>query len=75
MLPLEKRTCYVFVFLQAIDEFISASQNATKGEQQLFEGEWQMIWSSQVGFSHLLSNKTIKRSKFFIFVCLKSHIC
>lgn len=31
---------------KAIDEFMSLNQ--TKDEQQLIEGEWQMIWSSQV---------------------------
>lgn len=34
--------------MQAIDEFISLNQNVVKGEPELQEGEWQMIWSSQV---------------------------
>ncbi|KAJ9558976.1 hypothetical protein OSB04_013590 [Centaurea solstitialis] len=33
------------VVIQAIEEFVSLNQ--TNGEQQLVEGEWQMIWSSQ----------------------------
>jgi hypothetical protein len=32
--------------LQAIKEFISLNQNI--GELKLQEGEWQMVWSSQV---------------------------
>lgn len=34
--------------LQAIDEFLSLSKSVAKDEPVLLEGEWQMIWSSQV---------------------------
>ena len=43
--------------MQAIDEFMSLNQ--TKGEQQLIEGEWQMIWSSQV-YNNLQQSKSIE---------------
>ncbi|KAJ0618736.1 putative elongation factor 1B gamma, glutathione S-transferase, Thioredoxin-like superfamily [Helianthus annuus] len=33
---------------KAINEFISANENITKRVQHLIEGEWQMIWSSQI---------------------------
>ncbi|KAL4560973.1 hypothetical protein LXL04_033131 [Taraxacum kok-saghyz] len=39
---------------QAIDEFMSLNQ--TKGEQQLIEGEWQMIWSSQMETDSWIEN-------------------
>ncbi|KAI7727469.1 hypothetical protein M8C21_017473 [Ambrosia artemisiifolia] len=42
--------------MQAIEEFISVNQNATKGEQQLIEGEWQMIWSSQMETDSWIEN-------------------
>ncbi|KAK6164252.1 hypothetical protein DH2020_001116 [Rehmannia glutinosa] len=32
---------------KAIDEFITFNQNTAKGELELIEGEWLMIWSSQ----------------------------
>ncbi|KAK6141675.1 hypothetical protein DH2020_024584 [Rehmannia glutinosa] len=32
---------------KAIDEFITLNQNTAKGELELVEGEWLMIWSSQ----------------------------
>ncbi|KAL3645087.1 putative plastid-lipid-associated protein 12, chloroplastic [Castilleja foliolosa] len=32
---------------EAIEEFIKLNQNTTKGELELLEGEWLMIWSSQ----------------------------
>lgn len=35
---------------QAIDEFLYLSKNLSKCEPELLEGEWQMIWSSQVPF-------------------------
>lgn len=34
--------------LQAVDKFISINQNRVSGEIELVEGEWKMIWSSQV---------------------------
>ncbi|CAH1419436.1 unnamed protein product [Lactuca virosa] len=40
--------------IQAIDEFMSLNQ--TKGEQQLIEGEWQMIWSSQMETDSWIEN-------------------
>lgn len=39
------------ITLQAIDELISLHQNLNRDETQLQEGEWQMLWSSQVVFS------------------------
>ncbi|KAI3743186.1 hypothetical protein L1987_60891 [Smallanthus sonchifolius] len=42
--------------IQAIDEFVSVNQNVTKGEQQLIEGEWQMIWSSQMETDSWIEN-------------------
>lgn len=42
--------------IQAIDEFVSLNQIATKGEQQLVEGEWQMIWSSQMETDSWIEN-------------------
>uniref|UniRef100_A0A5B7BJD2 Plastid lipid-associated protein/fibrillin conserved domain-containing protein n=1 Tax=Davidia involucrata TaxID=16924 RepID=A0A5B7BJD2_DAVIN len=42
--------------LQAIDEFLSLSQNVAKGESGLLEGEWQMIWSSQMETDSWLEN-------------------
>ncbi|KAK7856264.1 probable plastid-lipid-associated protein 12, chloroplastic [Quercus suber] len=41
---------------EAIDEFISSNQNLTGGETELQEGEWQMIWSSQVETDSWLEN-------------------
>ncbi|XP_042011471.1 probable plastid-lipid-associated protein 12, chloroplastic [Salvia splendens] len=32
---------------EAIDQFVAANQTTTKGEFELLEGEWLMIWSSQ----------------------------
>ncbi|GFP94395.1 probable plastid-lipid-associated protein 12 chloroplastic [Phtheirospermum japonicum] len=32
---------------EAIEEFIKLNQNTVKGELELLEGEWLMIWSSQ----------------------------
>lgn len=40
--------------IQAIDEFMSLNQ--TKGEQKLIEGEWQMIWSSQMETDSWIEN-------------------
>ncbi|KVI00238.1 Plastid lipid-associated protein/fibrillin conserved domain-containing protein [Cynara cardunculus var. scolymus] len=42
--------------IQAIDEFVSLNQTARKGEQQLVEGEWQMIWSSQMETDSWIEN-------------------
>ncbi|KAJ0502782.1 hypothetical protein HanHA300_Chr11g0416831 [Helianthus annuus] len=42
--------------MQAIDEFISVNQNVTDGEQPLIEGEWQMIWSSQMETDSWIEN-------------------
>jgi len=33
--------------IEAIDEFISLNKNSAKGEPELLEGEWKMLWSSQ----------------------------
>ena len=49
--------CLLNSSAQAIDEFMSLNQ--TKGEQQLIEGEWQMIWSSQV-YNNLQQSKSIE---------------
>ncbi|KAL7616768.1 hypothetical protein Lser_V15G02581 [Lactuca serriola] len=40
--------------IQAIEEFMSLNQ--TKDEQQLIEGEWQMIWSSQMETDSWIEN-------------------
>ncbi|CAI9268562.1 unnamed protein product [Lactuca saligna] len=40
--------------IQAIDEFMSLNQ--TEDEQQLIEGEWQMIWSSQMETDSWIEN-------------------
>ncbi|XP_076916703.1 putative plastid-lipid-associated protein 12, chloroplastic [Bidens hawaiensis] len=42
--------------IQAIDEFISVSKNVTTGEQPLIEGEWKMIWSSQMETDSWIEN-------------------
>lgn len=34
--------------MQAIDKLVSLYQNSGKSEMELYEGEWQMLWSSQV---------------------------
>lgn len=36
--------------MQAIDKLVSLYQNSGKSETELQEGEWQMLWSSQVNF-------------------------
>lgn len=41
---------------EAIDEFISSSEFMGKGEPELQEGEWKMIWSSQVETDSWLEN-------------------
>ncbi|MBA0853406.1 hypothetical protein Goshw_017079 [Gossypium schwendimanii] len=41
---------------EAIDEFISLSKSVAKDEPVLLEGEWQMIWSSQVETDSWLEN-------------------
>ncbi|KAK9274181.1 hypothetical protein L1049_018995 [Liquidambar formosana] len=41
---------------EAIDEFIALDQNIAKGEPELLEGEWQMIWSSQTETDSWLEN-------------------
>ncbi|KAG5628522.1 hypothetical protein H5410_000239 [Solanum commersonii] len=41
---------------KAIDEFISLNQNVANPELELLEGEWQMIWSSQVETDSWLEN-------------------
>ncbi|KAH9789365.1 putative plastid-lipid-associated protein 12 [Citrus sinensis] len=33
---------------QAINEFISSNQSTAEEERELLEGEWQMLWSSQI---------------------------
>ncbi|XWS28245.1 hypothetical protein CRYUN_Cryun25bG0050100 [Craigia yunnanensis] len=41
---------------EAIDEFISLSKSVAKDEPALLEGEWQMIWSSQIETDSWLEN-------------------
>ncbi|KAL7174635.1 hypothetical protein ACSBR2_033806 [Camellia fascicularis] len=41
---------------EAIDEFILLNKNVAKGEPELLEGEWQMIWSSQMETDSWLEN-------------------
>ncbi|XP_022754334.1 probable plastid-lipid-associated protein 12, chloroplastic isoform X2 [Durio zibethinus] len=41
---------------EAIDEFISLSKSVTNDEPVLLEGEWQMIWSSQIETDSWLEN-------------------
>ncbi|KAG4133297.1 hypothetical protein ERO13_D08G088366v2 [Gossypium hirsutum] len=41
---------------EAIDEFISLSKSGAKDEPVLLEGEWQMIWSSQIETDSWLEN-------------------
>ncbi|KAG6630071.1 probable plastid-lipid-associated protein 12, chloroplastic [Carya illinoinensis] len=41
---------------EAIDEFISFHQNLSRDETELQEGEWQMIWSSQVETDSWIEN-------------------
>ncbi|XP_028076542.1 probable plastid-lipid-associated protein 12, chloroplastic isoform X1 [Camellia sinensis] len=41
---------------EAIDEFILLTKNVAKGEPELLEGEWQMIWSSQMETDSWLEN-------------------
>ncbi|KAL4271569.1 hypothetical protein GQ457_13G010990 [Hibiscus cannabinus] len=41
---------------EAIDEFLSLSKSESKDEPVLLEGEWQMIWSSQVETDSWLEN-------------------
>ncbi|CAN4114066.1 unnamed protein product [Withania somnifera] len=41
---------------EAIDEFISLKKNVANPELELLEGEWQMIWSSQVETDSWIEN-------------------
>lgn len=41
---------------EAIDELISLHQKRGKGEAELEEGEWQMLWSSQIETDSWLEN-------------------
>ncbi|GKU94180.1 hypothetical protein SLEP1_g7706 [Rubroshorea leprosula] len=41
---------------EAIDEFISLNQSTATDGKELLEGEWQMIWSSQVETDSWLEN-------------------
>ncbi|KAF8403912.1 hypothetical protein HHK36_012018 [Tetracentron sinense] len=41
---------------EAIDEFISLNQSVAKGEPELLEGEWQLIWSSQTETDSWIEN-------------------
>ncbi|XP_031100293.1 probable plastid-lipid-associated protein 12, chloroplastic [Ipomoea triloba] len=41
---------------EAIDEFISSNQKDGNSELELIEGEWQMIWSSQVETDSWIEN-------------------
>jgi len=42
----------LYQFQQAIDELISLKQNSGPEEPELEEGEWQMMWNSQVDFGN-----------------------
>ncbi|EXB29013.1 putative plastid-lipid-associated protein 12 [Morus notabilis] len=42
--------------LEAIEEFLSSYQKKGKGEAELEEGEWQMLWSSQTETDSWLEN-------------------
>ncbi|KAG6790982.1 hypothetical protein POTOM_000092 [Populus tomentosa] len=42
--------------LEAIDEFIKLNQNVAKDEMELIDGEWQMIWSSQMETDSWIEN-------------------
>ena len=41
---------FTLLFQQAIDELISLKQNTGQEDPELEEGEWQMMWNSQVRF-------------------------
>ncbi|XP_044505613.1 probable plastid-lipid-associated protein 12, chloroplastic [Mangifera indica] len=41
---------------EAIDEFVALNGNTAEDEPELIEGEWQMIWSSQVETDSWLEN-------------------
>ncbi|KDP34260.1 hypothetical protein JCGZ_12828 [Jatropha curcas] len=41
---------------EAIDEFLLVNQNIAKDELELLEGEWQMIWSSQMETDSWIEN-------------------
>ncbi|CAN0910238.1 Probable plastid-lipid-associated protein 12, chloroplastic [Linum grandiflorum] len=41
---------------EAIDEFLQANEDVVKGEQQLLEGEWRMVWSSQTETDSWIEN-------------------
>ncbi|XP_022849099.1 probable plastid-lipid-associated protein 12, chloroplastic isoform X2 [Olea europaea var. sylvestris] len=41
---------------KAIDEFITLNQDVVKNELELLEGEWEMIWSSQVETDSWIEN-------------------
>ncbi|XAR60432.1 hypothetical protein NMG60_11033805 [Bertholletia excelsa] len=41
---------------EAIDEFISLTQNVNKGDAELLEGTWQMMWSSQIETDSWIEN-------------------
>ncbi|CAA3013946.1 probable plastid-lipid-associated 12, chloroplastic [Olea europaea subsp. europaea] len=41
---------------EAIDEFITLNQDVVKNELELLEGEWEMIWSSQVETDSWIEN-------------------
>lgn len=42
--------------LEAINEFIKLNQNVAKDEMELIDGEWQMIWSSQMETDSWIEN-------------------
>lgn len=45
---------WIILFMQAMDKLISLNQNnrpIDEDETELQEGEWEMIWSSQVSFA------------------------
>ncbi|KDO56406.1 hypothetical protein CISIN_1g0157692mg, partial [Citrus sinensis] len=41
---------------QAINEFISSNQSTAEEERELLEGEWQMLWSSQMETDSWIEN-------------------
>ncbi|CAN1174957.1 Probable plastid-lipid-associated protein 12, chloroplastic [Linum perenne] len=41
---------------EAIEEFLRENKDVVKGEQQLLEGEWRMVWSSQTETDSWIEN-------------------
>ncbi|CAI0439913.1 unnamed protein product [Linum tenue] len=42
--------------MEAIEEFLRANDNVGQSEQELVEGEWQMVWSSQTETDSWIEN-------------------